>query len=84
MDAFGLYDEWICIIDADEFTLSIDSIAVLFIEASSMANEGCNGLRDIIEFGVAPGAVGMVVVAGTDEDINARPDIDWFGGGWGG
>lgn len=48
-----------------------------------MANDGCNGLRDIIEFGVAPDAVGMVV-AGTDEDISAIPDIDWFDDGWGG
>lgn len=46
-----------------------------------MAKEGCNGFRDISELGVAPDAVGMVVVGGTDEDISARPDIDWFDGG---
>lgn len=83
MDAFGLFDIWICIIDADEFTLSIVSIAVLFIAVSSMAKEGCNGLRDIVRFGGTAGAV-VTVAVDADDDINVRLDIDWFDGVWGG
>lgn len=52
-----------------------------------MENEGCNGFRfcDSDEFDVVIGNDASVVVDDdADEDINVRPDIEWFDGVWGG